>query len=90
MISCPWGTLFISCLSNELGVTLLISRFALLLAAELVERVVLLGAPISIKDENWEAARKVYMGNIVLLLIELHHLFYENEFFSKILVFCRW
>jgi hypothetical protein len=29
------------------------------LAAELVERVVLLGAPIAIKDENWEAARKV-------------------------------
>lgn len=30
-----------------------------MLAAELVERVVLLGAPISINDENWEAARKV-------------------------------
>lgn len=28
-------------------------------AAGLVERVVLLGAPISIKDENWEVARKV-------------------------------
>lgn len=27
--------------------------------AGLVERVVLLGAPISIKDENWEVARKV-------------------------------
>lgn len=33
-----------------------------ILAAELVERVVLLGAPISIKDENWEAARKVVIG----------------------------
>lgn len=33
------------------------------MAAELVERVVLLGAPISIKDENWEAARKVVIGN---------------------------
>ena len=28
-------------------------------AAGLVERVVLLGAPISIKEENWEVARKV-------------------------------
>jgi hypothetical protein len=27
--------------------------------AGLVERVVLLGAPVSIKDENWEDARKV-------------------------------
>lgn len=32
-----------------------------ILAAEIVERVVLLGAPISIKDENWEAARKVHI-----------------------------
>ena len=30
-----------------------------ILSAELVEKVVLLGAPISIKDQNWEAARKV-------------------------------
>jgi hypothetical protein len=29
------------------------------LTAEVVERVVLLGAPISIKDQKWEAARKV-------------------------------
>jgi len=29
------------------------------LAAELVEKVVLLGAPIPIMDENWEATRKV-------------------------------
>ncbi|KAL6224528.1 hypothetical protein ACLB2K_003383 [Fragaria x ananassa] len=33
--------------------------------AELVERVVLLGAPISIKDENWEAARKMVAGRFV-------------------------
>ncbi|XP_052196809.1 uncharacterized protein LOC127804113 [Diospyros lotus] len=33
--------------------------------AELVERVVLLGAPIPIKDENWEAARKVVAGRFV-------------------------
>lgn len=33
--------------------------------AELVERVVLLGAPISIKDENWDAARKVVAGRFV-------------------------
>ncbi|KAI8018076.1 Transmembrane and coiled-coil domain-containing protein 4 [Camellia lanceoleosa] len=32
---------------------------------ELVERVVLLGAPISIKDENWEAARQVVAGRFV-------------------------
>ena len=29
-----------------------------LLAAELVERVVLLGSPIATKEGNWEAARK--------------------------------
>ncbi|GLU19809.1 hypothetical protein SLE2022_360360 [Rubroshorea leprosula] len=33
--------------------------------AELVERVVLLGAPISIKDENWEAARKMVAGRFI-------------------------
>ncbi|RDY10949.1 putative membrane protein F35D11.3, partial [Mucuna pruriens] len=33
--------------------------------AELVERVVLLGAPIAIKDENWEAARKMVAGRFV-------------------------
>lgn len=33
--------------------------FCYMSAAGLVERVVLLGAPISIKDENWEVARKV-------------------------------
>ncbi|XAR73805.1 hypothetical protein NMG60_11007898 [Bertholletia excelsa] len=33
--------------------------------ADLVERVVLLGAPIAIKDENWEAARKVVAGRFV-------------------------
>ncbi|XP_004500958.1 uncharacterized protein [Cicer arietinum] len=33
--------------------------------AGLVERVVLLGAPISIKDENWEVARKMVAGRFV-------------------------
>ncbi|XP_074264400.1 transmembrane and coiled-coil domain-containing protein STS1-like isoform X2 [Silene latifolia] len=33
--------------------------------ANLVERVVLLGAPIPIKDENWEAARKIVAGRFV-------------------------
>ncbi|KGN53277.1 transmembrane and coiled-coil domain-containing protein 4 [Cucumis sativus] len=33
--------------------------------AELVEKVVLLGAPISIKDQNWEAARKMVAGRFV-------------------------
>ncbi|KAH1206363.1 hypothetical protein AAZX31_16G117200 [Glycine max] len=33
--------------------------------AELVEKVVLLGAPIPIKDENWEAARKMVAGRFV-------------------------
>ncbi|KAE9609424.1 putative alpha/Beta hydrolase [Lupinus albus] len=33
--------------------------------AGLVERVVILGAPIPIKDENWEAARKVVAGRFV-------------------------
>ncbi|EXC35400.1 hypothetical protein L484_026725 [Morus notabilis] len=33
--------------------------------AELVERVVLLGAPISIKDEKWGAARKMVAGRFV-------------------------
>ncbi|CAI0392928.1 unnamed protein product [Linum tenue] len=34
-------------------------------SAEVVERVVLLGAPIAIKDENWEAARKMVAGRFV-------------------------
>ncbi|KAL2333766.1 hypothetical protein Fmac_014979 [Flemingia macrophylla] len=34
-------------------------------SAELVERVVLLGAPIPIKDENWEAARKMVAGRFI-------------------------
>uniref|UniRef100_A0A803L710 Transmembrane and coiled-coil domain-containing protein 4 n=1 Tax=Chenopodium quinoa TaxID=63459 RepID=A0A803L710_CHEQI len=33
--------------------------------ANLVERVVLLGAPIPIKDENWEAVRKVVAGRFI-------------------------
>ncbi|KAG8662773.1 hypothetical protein MANES_01G142700v8 [Manihot esculenta] len=33
--------------------------------AEIVERVVLLGAPISIKGEKWEAARKMVAGRFV-------------------------
>ncbi|XP_030447049.2 uncharacterized protein LOC115670005 [Syzygium oleosum] len=33
--------------------------------ARFVERVVLLGAPISIKDENWEIARKMVAGRFV-------------------------
>ncbi|KAK8710424.1 hypothetical protein V6N13_145748 [Hibiscus sabdariffa] len=33
--------------------------------AELVERVVLLGAPVSIKGENWEAARKMVAGRFI-------------------------
>ncbi|XP_020205227.1 transmembrane and coiled-coil domain-containing protein 4 [Cajanus cajan] len=33
--------------------------------AELVERVVLLGAPIPIQDENWEAARKMVAGRFI-------------------------
>lgn len=40
--------------------------------AELVERVVLLGAPISINNENWEAARKVIRN----LLFQHAHLSY--------------
>ncbi|MED6181364.1 hypothetical protein PIB30_118547 [Stylosanthes scabra] len=34
-------------------------------SAELIERVVLLGAPIPIKDENWEAAREMVSGRFV-------------------------
>ncbi|KAK4784369.1 hypothetical protein SAY86_018737 [Trapa natans] len=33
--------------------------------AEFVERVVLLGAPIAIQDENWKAARKMVAGRFV-------------------------
>ncbi|KAL8091429.1 transmembrane and coiled-coil domain-containing protein STS1-like isoform X2 [Apium graveolens] len=33
--------------------------------AGLVERVVLLGSPIAIKDENWEAVRKIVSGRFV-------------------------
>ncbi|KAK9098065.1 hypothetical protein Syun_025110 [Stephania yunnanensis] len=35
------------------------------LLAGLVERVVLLGAPLSIKNENWESARKMVAGRFV-------------------------
>ncbi|KAF9678235.1 hypothetical protein SADUNF_Sadunf07G0013800 [Salix dunnii] len=34
-------------------------------SAEVVERVVLLGAPISIRDQKWEAARKMVAGRFV-------------------------
>ncbi|XP_027360243.1 transmembrane and coiled-coil domain-containing protein 4-like [Abrus precatorius] len=34
-------------------------------SSELVERVVLLGAPIAIKGENWEAARKMVAGRFI-------------------------
>ncbi|KAF3793197.1 Transmembrane and coiled-coil domain-containing protein 4 [Nymphaea thermarum] len=34
-------------------------------SAEIVEKVVLLGAPIPSRDENWEAARKVVAGRFV-------------------------
>ncbi|KAK1589111.1 hypothetical protein Q3G72_030575 [Acer saccharum] len=34
-------------------------------AAGIVERVVLLGAPISIKDQNWEAAREMVAGRFI-------------------------
>ncbi|WCJ32569.1 hypothetical protein M5689_013986 [Euphorbia peplus] len=34
-------------------------------AAEIVERVVLLGSPLSIQDENWGAARKMVAGRFV-------------------------
>lgn len=69
-----------------------------ILAAELIERVVLLGAPISIKDENWEAARKV-IGFIPLLiappnsfsgLICLYHILSLEEVPYHLTLFCRW
>lgn len=40
-----------------------------MLAAGIVERVVLLGAPISIKDQNWEAIRKVILKTASLLFV---------------------
>lgn len=62
MISVAKHYLCSSCLacSNDPDVLLLN------LAAGLVERVVLLGAPIPIKVESWEAARKV-VGVLFLL-----------------------
>ncbi|GAU28987.1 hypothetical protein TSUD_391880 [Trifolium subterraneum] len=45
------------------------NRCSFLLAAEFVKRVVLLGAPIVIKDENWEAARKVGRNLNFLLIV---------------------
>lgn len=42
-----------------------------LLAAELVERVVLLGAPIAIRNEKWETVRKVER-ELILLLITMY------------------
>lgn len=46
------------------------------LAAGLVERVVLLGAPISIEEENWTDARKV---------VEFKIYIYNNYWFTKFL-----
>ncbi|MED6194464.1 hypothetical protein PIB30_116736 [Stylosanthes scabra] len=47
--------------------SLVYETFIILLnyTAGLVERVVILGAPISIKDENWHAARKIVAGRFV-------------------------
>jgi len=38
-------------------------------AAGIVERVVLLGAPISMSDENWEAVRKVHGTSLQFFLV---------------------
>lgn len=62
----------ISLFVNKMFVPLLILKFCFcLLAAELVERVVLLGAPIAIRDENWETVRKVER-ELILLLITMY------------------
>ncbi|KAM7529898.1 hypothetical protein LguiB_033308 [Lonicera macranthoides] len=53
----------------SLGARVIFKCLQVLAATEhndgLVERVVLLGAPIPIKDENWEAVRKVVAGRFV-------------------------
>jgi hypothetical protein len=48
--------------------------------AGLVERVVLLGAPISIGDENWEVARKVPRTclNLLFIYFKKNPLTFEN------------
>ena len=57
--------------------------------AGLVERVVLLGAPVSIKDENWDEARKVVGCICDFLIGSLYKLFYTAIFFFKRLVVVR-
>ena len=42
--------------------------FSCILIAGLVERVVLLGAPIAIKNMNWEAARKVVVSHFIHII----------------------
>lgn len=46
----------------QLFANMILIQLFLMFAAGIVERVVLLGAPISIKDQNWEAVRKVIGG----------------------------
>lgn len=44
------------------------------LAAELVERVVILGAPISINNENWRDVRKVKLNSVLRSLPNIHRI----------------
>lgn len=55
------GTINILFFYNSISLVamLIISQICYTSTAGLVERVVLLGAPVSIKDEKWEDARKV-------------------------------
>ena len=58
--------------------------FCYIFVAGLVERVVLLGAPVSIKDENWEEARKVVGCVCDFLIGSLLKLFYTAVFFHEV------
>ena len=58
--------------------------FCYIFVAGLVERVVLLGAPVSIKDENWEEARKVVGCVCDFLIGSLYKLFYTAVFFQEV------
>lgn len=49
------------------------------MTAELVERVVLLGAPVSINNENWEAARKVVPNHY---FVDIFQILEEAAFFG--------
>lgn len=70
---------------------MILMQLFLMFAAGIVERVVLLGAPISIKDQNWEAVRKVIGGFLMkasFQLVPKEIYIYDIVFWSSYVDFC--